>query len=112
MHGYPAVSSLPNLYRLGDFQTLYYTAMARPAATRAAAAKEPPLLDAAPVKLGLDGEVPEGETVGTMGEPVATGGMIVPVPVLPALPMAVPVAKPEEPPETPVELHRRKCKAL
>ena len=86
--------------------------MARPAATRAAAAKELPLLGAAPVNLGLDDEVAEGETVGTMGEPVATGGMIEPVPVLPAVPAAVPVAKPEEPPETPVELQRRQCEAL
>ena len=86
--------------------------MARPAATRAAAAKEHPLLGAAPVNLGLDGEVAEGETVGTMGEPVATGGMIEPVPVLPAVPAAVPVAKPEEPGETPVELQRRQCEAL
>ena len=90
----------------------YYMAMARPAANRAAAAKEPPLLDAAPVNLGPDGEVTDGETVGKMGEPVATGVMIAPVPVLPALPAAVPVAKPEEPPETPVELPRRQCKAL
>ena len=85
--------------------------MASPAATRAAATKEPPLLDAAPVNLGLDGEVADGETVGTMGEPVATGGMIAPVPVLPALPAAVPVAKPEEPPEAPVELQKRQCKS-
>ena len=46
----------------------------------------------------------DGEAVGTIGEPVATGGTEAPVPVLPAVPPTVPVAKPEEPPETPVEL--------
>ena len=87
-------------------------AMAKPATTRATDAKEPPFLEAAPVNLGLDGEVAEGETVGTMGEPVATGGITAPVPGLPAVPAAVPVAKPVEPPKTPVELQRRQCKAL
>ena len=83
---------------------LLYRTIASPAAIKAAAAKEPPHLDAAPVNSGLFGEVADGDTVGTIGEPVATGGTIALVPVLPAVPAAVPVAKPEEPPETPVEL--------
>lgn len=83
---------------------LLYRTIASPAATKAAAAKEPPHLDAAPVNSGLFGKVADGDAVGTIGDPVATGGTIALVPVLPAVPAAVPVAKPEEPPETPVEL--------
>lgn len=56
------------------------------------------------MNLGLLGEVDDREIVGTIGDPVATGGTIAPVPVLPAVPAAVPVAKPVEAPETPVEL--------
>lgn len=52
---------------------LLYRTIASPAATRAAAAKEPPHLDAAPVNFGLVGEVADGDTVGTIGDPVATG---------------------------------------
>ena len=45
----------------------------------------------------------DGDTVGTMGEPVALGPEVPPMPV-PVLPGAVPVANPVEPPDTPVEL--------
>ena len=64
-------------------------------------------MEAAPVNPGLCGEVDDGVTVGTIGDPVALDPEAppTPVPVLPgAVPGAVPVANPVEPPDTPVEL--------
>ena len=74
-----------------------------PAAASTATVKETALLEAAPVKRGLVGEVADGDAVGTIGEPVAEG-LPAFASVLPAVPAAVPVAKPVEPPEMPVEL--------
>ena len=63
-------------------------------------------MEAALVNLGPFGEV-DGDTVGTIGDPVALDPEAppTPVPVLPgAVPGVVPVANPVEPPDTPVEL--------
>ena len=86
--------------------------MATKAATKATAAIDPALRDATPVNCEPVGDVEDGETVGTMGEPVGAEGTTgTPVAVLPgAVPVPVPVpvgympvTKPVEPPNTPVE---------
>ena len=75
-------------------------AISIPAPTTAAAANDPEVLDAAPVKVGFAVEpVPVGAMgeVGTIGEPVAVGPVT--APVEPTVPVAKPVdaaAAPEE----------------
>ena len=83
-----------------------YRATAAPAKATSAAAKETRFFEAAPVNLAPPGVVADGDTVGTIGEPVALAAEPpTPVPVLPeAVTGAVPVANPVEPPYTPVEL--------
>lgn len=48
-------------------------------------------------------DVADGETVGTIGDPVDLGPEMPPMPVA-VLPGAVPVANPVGPPDTPLEL--------